>query len=67
MTIADGCRPMLTEQCFEIIKKYLYDFKTVSEEEIINCTFLAWDLLKIFIEPSSAIAIAGLIKHKDEF
>ena len=48
----------------EIIKKFVEDVITVSEEEIAYAMRLIWERMKIIIEPSSAVAIAAVIKDK---
>ena len=66
-TIADGLLTHLGDKTLEIIRKYVKDIITVSEEEIIEAMRLVWEQLKIVIEPSSAVPLAALLKHKERF
>lgn len=59
-TVADGLRTMLGDNTFAILRALLDDFVTVSEAGIVDSMRLAWEILKLVIEPSSAVAIAAL-------
>jgi threonine dehydratase len=61
-TIADGLRASLSPRTFAILRKYVDRILLVSEEEIISAARLVWERMKIIIEPSSAVAIAPLLK-----
>jgi threonine dehydratase len=61
-TIADGLRASLAERTFAILLKHLSGIFLVSEEEIIAAMALIWERLKVITEPSSAIALAPLLK-----
>jgi threonine dehydratase len=61
-TIADGLRASLAPRTFAIIRKNVDRILLVSEEEIISSARLVWERMKIIIEPSSAVAIAPLLK-----
>lgn len=63
-TIADGLLTSLSERTFHIIQNFVKDIYTVDEEEIIQAMKLTWERMKIVIEPSSAVPIAALFKHK---
>jgi len=39
----------------------------VEEDEIITAMQLIWERMKIIVEPSSAVALAAVLKHKEEF
>lgn len=66
-TIADGLLTNLGDKTLEIIRTYVKDIITVSEEEIIAAMRLIWEQLKIVIEPSSAVPFAALLKEKERF
>lgn len=66
-TIADGLRTQLGDVSFPIIKEGVQDIIRVSEDEIKAAMKWIWDRMKIIIEPSSAVAVAGLIREKDLF
>jgi len=61
-TIADGLRASLAPRTFAILRKHLDRVLLVTEEEIIAAMRLVWERMKIIIEPSSAVAIAPLLK-----
>lgn len=64
-TIADGLRTHLGDRNFPIIKKYVDQIILVEEDEIIHAMKLIWERMKIIIEPSSAVAFAAVLKHKE--
>ena len=64
-TIADGLRTQLGEITFKIIQQYVDDIITVTEAEIVNAMRLLWERLKIVVEPSGAVPLAGLIKMRE--
>src|ERR1700756_327258 len=61
-TIADGLRASLAPRPFAILRRHVERILLVSEEEIISAARLVWERMKIIIEPSSAVAIAPLLK-----
>lgn len=63
-TVADGLRGQLGQLAFQIFNQTLDDVIEVSEADIIAAMRLIWGELKIVIEPSSAVAVAGLINHR---
>ena len=66
-TIADGLRTNLGDINFPIILDYIESIICVNEDEIISAMKLIYDKLNILIEPSSAVAFAGLLKEKEKF
>ncbi len=65
-TIADGLRTQLGEVTFRIIKEYVASIITVTEEQIVDAMKLLWERMKLVVEPSGAVSLAGLLKMKDE-
>ncbi len=61
-TIADGLRTNLGDITFDVIKKNVDDIITVSEREIVNAMQFLWERMKLVIEPSGAVPLAGLFK-----
>jgi threonine dehydratase len=61
-TIADGLRASLAPRTFAILRRHVDRVLLVSEEEIITTTRLVWERMKIIIEPSSAVALAPLLR-----
>lgn len=66
-TIADGLRAVVGRRNFEIIRRSVKQVFTVSDDEIRAAMVLAWDTLRLLIEPSSATVIAALRKHRGHF
>jgi threonine dehydratase len=63
-TIADGLRTTLGVTNFVILRALLDEFATVSEAAIVSSMRLAWEVLKVVIEPSSAVPLAALLDGK---
>jgi threonine dehydratase len=66
-TIADGLRTTLGTLTFPIIKSLVKDILVVSEEEIMNALRLVMERMKIVIEPSSAVALAAILRYPELF
>lgn len=63
VTCADGLRTALGELNFKILNRYSLPIKLVSDAEIVAAQKLAMSCLKLVIETSSAVPLAGLIKY----
>jgi threonine dehydratase len=66
-TVADGLLTSLSELTFSIIRENTDDIYTVSEPSILYAMRLIWQRMKIIIEPSSAVPVAVMLEHKDQF
>lgn len=67
-TIADGLRTNCTgELNLPIIRQYVDDVVTVSEEEIIAAMRELWETLHVIIEPSAAVPYAAILANKFPF
>jgi len=66
-TIADGLRTSLGSLTFPIIRHLVSDIITVNDHATIEAMKMVWERMKIIIEPSSAVALAMVIKHKHRF
>jgi threonine dehydratase len=66
-TIADGLKTNLGDKNFPLIRKYVNSIIRVTEEEIIEAMRLVWERMKIIIEPSSAVALAAVLREKEKF
>jgi threonine dehydratase len=65
-TIADGLLTSLGERNFPIIRKFVTDIVTVSEQAIIEAMKLMYERMKIVIEPSSAVPLAAVLENKTD-
>lgn len=66
-TIADGLLTTLGDKTFPIIKQYVKDILTVTDEEIISAMRLVYERMKLVVEPSGVVPLAALLKHKELF
>ncbi len=66
-TICDGLLTSLGQLNFEIIRQYVDEVFTASDEEIKGAMRLVWERMKIIIEPSSAVPLAIVLKNKELF
>jgi len=66
-TIADGLKTVLGDKTFPLIRKYVDDIIRVTEDEIIQAMKLIWERMKIIVEPSSAVALAAVLRESDRF
>ena len=63
-TIADGARtPSLGQWTFPLVLGLVDDMVTVSDRELVDAMKLCLSRLKIVVEPSGVLGLAGLIKH----
>jgi threonine dehydratase len=63
-TIADGLRGKLAERTFAEIRRHVDDIVTVSEAGIVQAMRSIWEVLKIVVEPSGAVAYGGVVEKK---
>lgn len=66
-TIADGLKTFLGDINFPIIRELVSEIIRVEEVEIISAMKLIWERMKIIVEPSSAVAMAALLREKERF
>ncbi|UII77069.1 pyridoxal-phosphate dependent enzyme [Flagellimonas sp. HMM57] len=66
-TIADGLKTQLGDRNFPIIQQYVEWIIRVTEEEIISAMRIIWERLKIVCEPSCAVALAAVLREKNQF
>jgi threonine dehydratase len=59
-TVADGLRSSLGDLTFAIIQQNVTGVITVTEPEILAAMRELWEVLKIVVEPSSAVAYAAV-------
>ena len=66
-TIADGTRTQaLGERTFAHLRAHLDRIVTVSERQIAAAVRLAAEGARLVVEPSGALALAGIVYHRDE-
>ncbi|CAN5899531.1 threo-3-hydroxy-L-aspartate ammonia-lyase [soil metagenome] len=61
-TIADGLRtPSLGRITFPLVRQHVDEMRTVSEAEIAAAMRFLWTRMKLVVEPSGAVSVAGLL------
>ncbi len=63
-TIADGLRTVVGEPNLRIMREWVDEVVTVSEESIVAAMRRIWEELKIVVEPSGAVPYAALLEGK---
>jgi len=66
-TIADGLKVSMRPRTWHFVSNFVTDVLLVSEQEIIDAMYLIWQRMKIVVEPSSAVAVASIIRNKHLF
>lgn len=66
-TIADGLKVPLKDLTWHFVSNHVTDILTASEHEIVAAMKIMWKRMKIVMEPSSAVPLAIILKHKDIF
>lgn len=66
-TIADGARTAsLGALTFPMVCQHVDDMMTVSDEELVTTMKYLWERLKVVIEPTGALAAAGLFNGRHD-
>jgi threonine dehydratase/serine racemase len=60
-TIADGLLTGLGELTWPVIRDLVSEVITVEENEIIGAMRLIWERMKVIVEPSAAVSLAGVL------
>lgn len=64
-TIADGARSLsLGKLTFPLVLRHVDNMVTVTDEELLQTMFFLWERMKLVIEPTGALAAAGLLHQK---
>ena len=66
-TLADGLRTSLGSRTLPILRDHLAGVLHVSEEEMLLALRFAYERLKLVIEPSSAVALAPVLRAEAAF
>jgi threonine dehydratase len=66
-TIADGLLTSLGSLTYPIIREYVDQIVTCSEEAIIDAMKLIWTRMKVIVEPSAAVPLATLLENKFDY
>ena len=64
-TIADGARTQsMGRLTFPLVLANVHDFLTVSDEELVEAMRFLWERMKLVVEPTGALATAGVLSGK---
>ena len=66
-TICDGLRGGIGAIDFDLLRAYAVTVLTVADHETIAAMRLIFERLKLVVEPSSAIVLAAILKHRERF
>ncbi|WP_062353721.1 threonine/serine dehydratase [Pseudoxanthomonas mexicana] len=66
-TVCDGLRGTLGEPNFALLHAHHVEVLTIPDTETLAAMRLLWQCLKLLVEPSSAIALAAVLRHRDRF
>ena len=66
-TFCDGLLTSLGNKTFPIVKKYVNEIITVSDNITLNAMRLIYERMKIVVEPSAAITLALVLNNPDKF
>lgn len=66
-TISDGLRAELGTLTFPILRRHAAGILLVDDSETIAAMRLAWERLKIVVEPSGAVPLAAVLRYRERF
>jgi len=66
-SVADGLNTNLKPLTWHFVSRFVEDILLVSETEILDAMYLTWQRMKIIIEPSAAVPLAAILKHRQHF
>jgi threonine dehydratase len=66
-TLCDGLRAAIGPINFALLREYAVQVLLVSDTETVAAMRLLWERLKIVVEPSSAVTLAAILRHREHF
>ena len=67
-TIADGLRtPSLGRVTFPLVRAHVDEMRTVTEDAIVEAMRFLWTRMKLVVEPSGAVSLAGVLSDPAAF
>ncbi len=66
-TVCDGLRAAIGPINFALLREHAVQVLLVNDDETSAAMRLVWERLKIVIEPSSAVALAAILRHRERF
>src|SRR5690606_8845001 len=66
-TICDGLRGTLGAPDLALLREHAVEVLTVDDADTVAAMRLLWQRTKLLVEPSSAIALAMVLGHRERF
>ncbi len=66
-TLCDGLRAELGPLTFRILQQHAAAILLASDSQTVAAMRLLWDRLKLVVEASSAVTLAAILRHRDQF
>ena len=66
-TVCDGLRGTIGPINFALLQQHAVEVLTIEDVDTVAAMRLVWERLKMVIEPSSAIALAAILVHRERF
>jgi threonine dehydratase len=66
-TVCDGLRGTLGALNFELLRDHGVEARVVDDDETVRAMRLVWSRMKQLIEPSSATALAAVLRYRERF
>ncbi len=63
-TIADGLRTELGDNTWPVLRDLVEEVLLVEERDIVRCTRLIWERMKLTIEPSAGVGVAAALSPR---
>jgi threonine dehydratase len=64
-TIADGARTSsLGDYTFPIIRQYVDDMMTVSDDDLVRTMYFVWTRMKLIVEPTGVLGLAAVFNRR---
>ena len=66
-TVCDGLRGLIGAINFDLLLRHEVEVLRVDDNDTIAAMRLLWERLKVLVEPSSAITLAAILRHRTRF
>ena len=66
-TVCDGLRAELGTLTFDVLREHCDAVLLASDAETVAAMRLVWERMKIVIEPSCAVPLAAVLRHRERF
>jgi threonine dehydratase len=66
-TVCDGLRGTIGPINFALLREHRVEVLLVGDDEVMVAMRLAWERLKVLIEPSSATVLAAVLRYRERF